>query len=118
MADSGTSTISPKQPVVLPIGAPRPGIVVDAVSYAYPDRRSPVPAVDAVSLDLARGQLGVLVGLVRRRRVAVAERAVGALHVDEPRGELGRERQVAQALEPGLRLPPVIRIGLFLEQSP
>jgi NitT/TauT family transport system ATP-binding protein len=55
-------TTSTKAPIVLPVGAPRPGIAIEAVSYAYPDRHSPVPAVDNVSLHLVRGQLGVLVG--------------------------------------------------------
>ncbi|HXC76765.1 MAG TPA: ABC transporter ATP-binding protein [Candidatus Acidoferrum sp.] len=43
-------------------GAPRPGIVLESVSYAYADRKSPVPAVDDVSLTLTRGELGILVG--------------------------------------------------------
>jgi NitT/TauT family transport system ATP-binding protein len=60
--DSTSTTINEMASAVLPVGAPRPGIVIDAVSYAYPDRKSPVPAVDNVTLALNRGQLGVLVG--------------------------------------------------------
>lgn len=59
--DSAPSTVSGPAPVTLPVGAPRPGIVIDSVSYSY-SGKSPVPAVDDVSLELTRGRLGVLVG--------------------------------------------------------
>jgi NitT/TauT family transport system ATP-binding protein len=115
-------TAAPASPVTTH-GTGRPGVVVSGVSYRYPDRRSPVPAVDDVSLTLDRGRIGVLVGpsgcgksTLLRLVAGLAEPTVGTISfAGATVRNLRRERRIGFAFQdPGLLAWRTVRRNIEL----
>lgn len=101
--------------VVLPVGhateVAHPGISIRRVSYVYGSGRSTVAAVDDVSLELAQGQIGVLLGpsgcgksTLLRLVAGLAEPDTGSItFAGESAATLRKRRRVGFAFQdPGL----------------
>jgi NitT/TauT family transport system ATP-binding protein len=88
-------------------------IDIDAVSYAYPQRRQPVPAVGGVSMSLGPGQLGVLLGPSGCGKSTLLRIAAGLVQPDAGRisfsgatsAELRAERRIGFAFQDPSLLP-------------